>query len=130
MCPDRTVTTLVNDRFVESNQPIDTPAFRDFIRDLARPNYAVAAGPVTFPVHAVIVGGPHRRPTIVSGPYPGGGAPIPAAREAAYATQRGPGHDDQASIPATAVAEAIDYAISQPLSVDVNELIVRPTAQG
>lgn len=50
--------------------------------------------------------------------------------KAAYATQRGPGHDDQASIPATAVAEAIDYAISQPLSVDVNELIVRPTAQG
>jgi len=37
---------------------------------------------------------------------------------------------DQASIPATAIAEAIDYAISQPPSVDVNELIVRPTAQG
>jgi NADP-dependent 3-hydroxy acid dehydrogenase YdfG len=37
---------------------------------------------------------------------------------------------DQASIPATAIAEAIAYAIGQPDSVDVNELIVRPTAQG
>jgi NADP-dependent 3-hydroxy acid dehydrogenase YdfG len=36
---------------------------------------------------------------------------------------------DQPSIPATAVAEAIDYAISQPPSVDANELVVRPTAQ-
>ena len=36
----------------------------------------------------------------------------------------------QASIPATVVAEAIDYAISQPPSVDANELVVRPTAQG
>jgi len=37
---------------------------------------------------------------------------------------------DQASIPASAIAEAINYAISQPANVDVNELIVRPTAQG
>lgn len=37
---------------------------------------------------------------------------------------------DQASIPAAAIAEAISYAISQPANVDVNELIVRPTAQG
>jgi NADP-dependent 3-hydroxy acid dehydrogenase YdfG len=37
---------------------------------------------------------------------------------------------DQASIPATAIAEAIHFAISQPENVDVNELIVRPTAQG
>jgi NADP-dependent 3-hydroxy acid dehydrogenase YdfG len=37
---------------------------------------------------------------------------------------------DQASIPATTIAEAINYAISQPANVDVNELIVRPTAQG
>jgi NADP-dependent 3-hydroxy acid dehydrogenase YdfG len=37
---------------------------------------------------------------------------------------------DQPSIPATAIAEAINYAISQPANVDVNELIVRPTAQG
>ena len=37
---------------------------------------------------------------------------------------------DQASIPAAAIAEAIGYAISQPANVDVNELIVRPTAQG
>jgi NADP-dependent 3-hydroxy acid dehydrogenase YdfG len=35
----------------------------------------------------------------------------------------------QASIPAAAIAEAIGYAIRQPDDVDVNELIVRPTAQ-
>jgi NADP-dependent 3-hydroxy acid dehydrogenase YdfG len=36
---------------------------------------------------------------------------------------------DQASIPAAAIAEAIGFAIGQPDGVDVNELIVRPTAQ-
>ena len=34
------------------------------------------------------------------------------------------------AIPATAVADAIGYAISQPPEVDVNEIVVRPTAQG
>ncbi|QND63364.1 SDR family oxidoreductase [Mesorhizobium loti] len=37
---------------------------------------------------------------------------------------------DQASIPPSAIAEAIGFAIGQPDGVDVNELIVRPTAQG
>jgi len=37
---------------------------------------------------------------------------------------------DQASIPPSAVAEAIGFAIDQPEGVDVNEVIVRPTAQG
>jgi NADP-dependent 3-hydroxy acid dehydrogenase YdfG len=37
---------------------------------------------------------------------------------------------DEASIPASAIAEAIGFAIGQPDGVDVNELIVRPTAQG
>jgi len=37
---------------------------------------------------------------------------------------------EQTAIPATAIAEAIAFAISQPENVDVNELIVRPTAQG
>ena len=36
---------------------------------------------------------------------------------------------DQSSIPASAIAEAIAFAINQPAEVDVNELIVRPTAQ-
>jgi NADP-dependent 3-hydroxy acid dehydrogenase YdfG len=36
---------------------------------------------------------------------------------------------EQTSIPASAIAEAIGFAISQPANVDVNELIVRPTAQ-
>jgi NADP-dependent 3-hydroxy acid dehydrogenase YdfG len=37
---------------------------------------------------------------------------------------------DQASIPPSAIAEAIGFAISQPENVDVNELIVRPITQG
>jgi NADP-dependent 3-hydroxy acid dehydrogenase YdfG len=36
---------------------------------------------------------------------------------------------DQSSIPASAIAEAIAFAIHQPPEVDVNELIVRPTKQ-
>ncbi|MFE3168198.1 SDR family oxidoreductase [Streptomyces sp. NPDC059224] len=37
---------------------------------------------------------------------------------------------EQLAIPASAIAEAIAFAISQPSNVDVNELVVRPTAQG
>ena len=37
---------------------------------------------------------------------------------------------DEASIPPSAIANAIGFAISQPENVDVNELVVRPTAQG
>ena len=33
------------------------------------------------------------------------------------------------AIPAAAVADAVDYAIGQPRGVDVNEIVVRPTAQ-
>lgn len=36
---------------------------------------------------------------------------------------------DKISIPPSAIAEAIGFAIGQPENVDVNELIVRPTAQ-
>ncbi|MFJ2815335.1 SDR family oxidoreductase [Streptomyces sp. NPDC087294] len=34
------------------------------------------------------------------------------------------------AIPAAAIGEAIHYAIAQPAEVDVNEIVVRPTAQG
>jgi NADP-dependent 3-hydroxy acid dehydrogenase YdfG len=34
------------------------------------------------------------------------------------------------AIPPTAIADAINYAITQPPEVDVNELTIRPTAQG
>ncbi|MGC6583989.1 SDR family oxidoreductase [Paenibacillus sp. Dod16] len=34
------------------------------------------------------------------------------------------------SIPATSIAQAIVYAIEQPPEVDVNEIIIRPTASG
>ncbi|MFJ5949477.1 SDR family oxidoreductase [Streptomyces noursei] len=34
------------------------------------------------------------------------------------------------AIPAAAIGEAVHYAIAQPADVDVNELVVRPTAQG
>jgi NADP-dependent 3-hydroxy acid dehydrogenase YdfG len=37
---------------------------------------------------------------------------------------------EQLAIPASAVADAIGYAIGRPGDVDVNELVVRPTAQG
>ncbi len=33
------------------------------------------------------------------------------------------------ALPASAIARAIAYAIEQPADVDVNELVVRPTAQ-
>lgn len=36
---------------------------------------------------------------------------------------------EQLAIPASAVADAIGYAIAQPTDIDVNELVVRPTAQ-
>jgi NADP-dependent 3-hydroxy acid dehydrogenase YdfG len=36
---------------------------------------------------------------------------------------------DEFAIPASAVADAIGYAIAQPANVNVSELIVRPTAQ-
>jgi NADP-dependent 3-hydroxy acid dehydrogenase YdfG len=48
----------------------------------------------------------------------------PEARAAAQ------GMIEQTSIPASVIAEAIGFTISQPENVDVNELIVRPTAQG
>ena len=36
----------------------------------------------------------------------------------------------QLAIPASAIADAIAFAIDLPAEVDVNELVVRPTAQG
>jgi len=37
---------------------------------------------------------------------------------------------DKFALPPNAIARAIAFAIEQPDDVDVNELIVRPTAQG
>jgi NADP-dependent 3-hydroxy acid dehydrogenase YdfG len=37
---------------------------------------------------------------------------------------------ERLAIPASAIAEAIAFAVAQPSTVDVNELTVRPTAQG
>ncbi|WP_189701752.1 SDR family oxidoreductase [Streptomyces chromofuscus] len=51
----------------------------------------------------------------------GGSAEAQAAARAAA---------EQLAIPASAIADAIAFAIDQPAHVDVNELIVRPTAQG
>ncbi|MFB8760674.1 SDR family oxidoreductase [Streptomyces nigra] len=36
----------------------------------------------------------------------------------------------QHAIPATTIAEAIGYALNQPATVDINEIIIRPTTQG
>ena len=50
----------------------------------------------------------------------------------------GSGHEDsrnfvvdfyKMAIPAESIAQAITYAIDQPASVDVNEIVIRPTAQ-
>ncbi len=51
-----------------------------------------------------------------------GGAPEAQAAARAAA--------EQLAIPASAIADAIAFAIDQPANVDVNELIVRPTVQG
>ena len=37
---------------------------------------------------------------------------------------------DKFALPPDAIARAIAFAIEQPADVDVNEIIVRPTAQG
>lgn len=37
---------------------------------------------------------------------------------------------DQLAISPDAIAAAIGFAVDQPADVDVNELVVRPTAQG
>ncbi|WP_043725359.1 SDR family oxidoreductase [Kutzneria sp. 744] len=50
----------------------------------------------------------------------GGAAAAQAAARAAA---------EQLAIPASAIAEAIGFAVDQPSNVDVNELVVRPTAQ-
>ncbi len=36
---------------------------------------------------------------------------------------------DEIAMPPSAIASAIGYAIEQPAGVDVNEIVVRPTAQ-
>lgn len=51
----------------------------------------------------------------------GGDAPTQAAVRAATA---------QLGLPASAVAETIAYAFTQPSTVDVTGIIVRPTLQG
>ena len=37
---------------------------------------------------------------------------------------------DKFAIPPDAIARAIAFAIEQPADVDVNEIVIRPTAQG
>jgi NADP-dependent 3-hydroxy acid dehydrogenase YdfG len=70
--------------------------------------------------------GPNIRSTIIS---PGAvtselhdAIPDPKLRESIKAFY-------EIALPAAAIAEAVIYAISQPASVDVNEIIIRPTAQ-
>lgn len=36
---------------------------------------------------------------------------------------------DQISIPASAIAEAVAYAISQPDNIDVGDIVIRPAVQ-
>jgi NADP-dependent 3-hydroxy acid dehydrogenase YdfG len=37
---------------------------------------------------------------------------------------------DKMAIPPAAIARAVEFAIEQPAEVDVNEIVIRPTAQG
>jgi NADP-dependent 3-hydroxy acid dehydrogenase YdfG len=37
---------------------------------------------------------------------------------------------DKFAIPPNAIARAIVFAIEQPADIDVNEIVIRPTAQG
>ncbi|WP_449486298.1 SDR family oxidoreductase [Streptomyces avidinii] len=71
--------------------------------------------------------GPHLSVTVVS---PGfthtEGVGKGASPEAASAMTR---MRDEMAMPPSAIASAIGYAIEQPAGVDVNEIVVRPTAQ-
>jgi NADP-dependent 3-hydroxy acid dehydrogenase YdfG len=39
------------------------------------------------------------------------------------------GQMDKMAIPPVAIARAIAFAIEQPTDIDVNEIVIRPTAQ-
>ena len=39
-------------------------------------------------------------------------------------------HMEKIAIPPAAIARAIAFAVEQPDDVDVNEIVIRPTAQG
>lgn len=97
-----------------------------------RPNMSVYSG-TKFAVRAISEGlrqeaGDKLRVTVIS---PGfvrtnfaEGVRNPEVRAQLEATR------DKFAMPADAIARAIAFAIEQPADVDVNEIIVRPTAQG
>lgn len=97
-----------------------------------RPNMAVYAG-TKFAVRAVSEGlrqeaGPHLRVTVVS---PGFTATDGVGRGVGNAGLKAGllRSRDEFAMPPEAVAGAIVFAIDQPAHVDVNEIVVRPTAQ-
>jgi NADP-dependent 3-hydroxy acid dehydrogenase YdfG len=55
---------------------------------------------------------------------------LPSSMSDAVARDKGLAQMKQMAIPASAVAEAIGFAIAQPDNVDVGEIVIRPTAQG
>ncbi|MGC7096337.1 SDR family oxidoreductase [Amycolatopsis lurida] len=95
------------------------------------PGQAVYSG-TKFAVRAISEGlrqeaGPELRVTIVS---PGiTHTDFGSTMESPELKARLVGLRDQIAMPARAVARAIAYAIEQPDDVDVNEVIIRPTAQ-
>jgi NADP-dependent 3-hydroxy acid dehydrogenase YdfG len=71
--------------------------------------------------------GAHLRVTVVSPGFVN--TPFADASTNPDVRARISGARDKIAIPAAAIARSIAYAIQQPADVDVNELIVRPTAQ-
>lgn len=55
---------------------------------------------------------------------------LPSSMSDPVARDKGLAQMKQMAIPASAVAEAIGFAIAQPDNVDVGEIVIRPTAQG
>jgi NADP-dependent 3-hydroxy acid dehydrogenase YdfG len=96
------------------------------------PNQAVYSG-TKFAVRAISEGlgqeaGDKLRVTIISPGF----AKTPFVDTVANAEVRAQlaASRDKLAIPPEAIARAIAFAIEQPAEVDVNEIIVRPTAQG
>lgn len=94
------------------------------------PNSAVYSG-AKFAVRAITEGlrqevGPDVRATIIS---PGAVESELTSTITHEASAEGAGELYGLAIEADAVARAISYAVSQPREVDVNEIVLRPTAQ-
>src|ERR1019366_9670471 len=72
-----------------------------FLAHARESSYEVREDEFTLALHAEISGGPKRRPTIVSRPYSGGGAPIPAPQELPVPARKFPVRSIRTTYPAS-----------------------------